>query len=252
MRLSVLMTVYNEADFIDYAIRSCIEHVDDLIIVEGAYQETIKLGKSERSSDGTLQIIESYKNHPKVKIIYANEYSDKDQRNVGLAEIKKINPDGWLLIVDGDECWQPIALQTVKKDIIVFEKSGIKACYYISMTFVNDFNHYTYQKFPRLFKITPECLFTDDNFMYWKEATWSAPYICSSDKKYFHYSFLKSKERFETKKQWWETRFGREFDYGWRINDSGLIEDKNHKIFEFTGKHPDVIKDHPLWKENKK
>ena len=57
MRLSVLMTIYDEAEFVDSAIRSALPYVDDLVIVEGAYEETIKPGRSPRSTDGTIDII---------------------------------------------------------------------------------------------------------------------------------------------------------------------------------------------------
>jgi hypothetical protein len=75
------MTVYSEVDFLDYAIRSALPYIDDLVIVEGAYLETINLKKPARSTDGTLDIIEKYKNNPKVHVIYANELSDPQQRN---------------------------------------------------------------------------------------------------------------------------------------------------------------------------
>ena len=47
MKLSVLMTVYNEKEFVEYAIRSCLPYVDHLVVVEGAYQEVIDLIDSE-------------------------------------------------------------------------------------------------------------------------------------------------------------------------------------------------------------
>jgi glycosyltransferase involved in cell wall biosynthesis len=253
MQLSVLMTVYNEADFVDYAIRACLPHVDNLVIVEGAYQETIRLNKSPRSTDGTCEIVEKYKDHPKVSIIYANEESDKDQRNVGLNKIKELNPDGWLLIIDGDECWTEATLLQVKKLMQMFDKQGIKACYFQSLTFVNDLEHYTNQEFPRLFKITQDCTFTNDNFMKWGNLGWNSPHVMKYHLKYFHYSFVKSKERFNTKRDWWMHRgLGKDFDYGWHMDDNGRIYDAGHKIFKFTGKHPEIIKDHPLMKKQRK
>jgi len=87
--LSVLMTVYNEVDFLDYAIRGALSFADELVIVEGAYKETIKLGKSPRSDDGTLDIIHTWCHEGNVRVIYANEESDKDQRNVGLRKIQQ-------------------------------------------------------------------------------------------------------------------------------------------------------------------
>lgn len=251
-KLSVLMTVFNEADFIDYAIRGCLPFVDDLVIVEGSYLETQKLGQPARSDDGTCQIIEKYRNEPKVHIISANGQTDKDQRNVGLSKIKELNPDGWLLIIDGDEVYNPSSFTLIKKLTENLDRQNMKGAYFNSLTFVNDLNHYTNQQFPRLFKITPECTFINDNFMSWKNASWTEKFITKiSYIQYYHYSFVKNRNRTELKKQWWETRFGTPFDYGWKYNEKGLLEDKNHTIFEFKGHHPEIMKGHPRWSEDK-
>jgi hypothetical protein len=243
------MTVYNEAKFVEYAIRACLPYVDDLVIVEGAYVETVKLGASPRSTDGTLNVIHSFVGDPKVRIIEANELSDKDQRNRGLEIIKQINPDGWVLIVDGDEIYDPNTINMIKMTANNLEKQGRLAAYFKSLTFVNDFSHYTEQTFPRLFRITPECKFVNDNFMEWpdKGANWFGPFIVRLPYiKYFHYAFCKG-DRFELKKKWWETRFNKPFDYGWHRDESGKIVDSSHEVYEFSGKHPDIMKAHPMY-----
>lgn len=249
------MTVYNENEYVEYAIKSCLEHVDHLVIVEGSYQETIKLGKEPRSTDGTIQIIEQFRSNPKVHIIFANEPSDKDQRNIGLAKIKELNPDGWLYIHDGDEVYTSQNYVQIKALCKRLDKLNFcKGVYFRSLTFVNDFYHYTNQIFPRLFKITKNCLFKNDNFMTWEEDFRpnhiETPFI--SNQIYFHhYSFCKNLERFSTKEKWWKTRFGKEFDYGWHINEKGLIEDSNHTIFEYKMEHPEIMKEHPLYGKRK-
>jgi glycosyltransferase involved in cell wall biosynthesis len=251
-QLSVLMTVYNEAKFMDYSIRSVLPFVDHLVIVEGAYQETINLGVSPRSNDGTLEIIEKYKNDPKVHAIYANELSDKDQRNVGLEYIKQLNHDGWLLLVDGDEVWTEDSLKMVKVAANNMERSKKMAAYFKSLTFVNDFNQYTEQEFPRLFKLTSGAKFVNDNYMTWEDQKlgWSYPHIIKIPYvKYHHYSFCKGSVRFELKKKWWEARFtNQEFDYGWNVDENGIIDDLNHDIIPFTGQHPQVMMTHPEMK----
>jgi len=251
MTLNVLMTVYNESEFVEYAIRSCLPYVGNLVIVEGAYQETIKLGMSSRSTDGTLEIIEKFRNDPKVSIIYANENTDKDQRNVGLEAIKKLDPGGWLLIIDGDEVYEMLTLKQAHLLSRAFERTGKYAAYFTSMTFVNDFKHYTLQEFPRLFKLTSKCEFVNDNFMKWDhDERWDSTYVTKiPHMKYFHYAFCKDTQRFELKKKWWETRFGKPFDYGWKVGEDGKITDKNHRIYEFTGKHPEIMKGHRLYHE---
>lgn len=247
------MTVYNEAEFIDYAIQSCLSYVDHLVIVEGAYQETIAVGGTPRSHDGTYDLIEKYRDNPKVSIIYANAQSDKDQRNLGLEKIKELNPDGWFMIIDGDEVYEPSTFKMIQVAINNMEKTKKYAAYFKSFTFVNDLRHYTEQEFPRLFKITPGVKFTNDNFVAWEDQQvgWFTPYVIKIPYiNYFHYSFCKGKDRFELKKKWWETRFGKPFDYGWKVNEQGKIEDPDHEIYEFTGQHPQVMKNHPLWEKD--
>lgn len=256
MRLSVLMTVFREVDFVDYAIRSCLPYVDDLVIVEGSYQQNRRLGLPARSDDGTIEIIEKYRNDPKVHIIYANEESDFQQRNKGLEIIKKINPNGWFEIIDGDEIIEPNTFTKIKQFCINADKEGVlRAVYFQSITFVNDLKHYTIQEFPRLFKITSECEFFNDNYLRWTPVDfwdfkfyWDSRYVIKrKDIKYFHYSFVKGLKKFQEKRNWWMSRgLGKDFDYGWKIDENGKITDKNHQIYLYSGKHPDIMKSHPL------
>lgn len=245
------MTIYEEADFVDYAIRSILPHVDHLVIVEGAYQETIKLGKSPRSQDGTVDICKKYIDNEKVFYIEANEISDPQQRNVGLKKIKELNPNGWMLLVDGDEIYDENTVKMVKIAANNLEKTNRLAAYFTSMTFVNDGDSFVYQEFPRLFKLTSQCFFSSDNYMEWTDLgiNWFSPFIVKLNYiKYHHYSFCKSRERFELKKKWWETRFpGRGFEYDWYIDSFGQLYSPNHKVLRYAGKHPDIMKNHPLW-----
>lgn len=255
-RLSCLMTVYNEIDFVDYAIRGCLPYVDDLVIVEGSYNEIVNLGGSRRSSDGTVDIIEKYRNNKKVHIIYNDEgeppESDKDQRNIGLKKIKELNSDGWCIIVDADEVYDKNNFSMVKVAMHNMEKSDKLAAYFKSLTFVNDLDHFTEQDFPRLFRITKDCKFINDNFMTWpdKQTGWFSPAIIKVPYiRYLHFAFCKSHERFELKKKWWETRFDEPFDYGWHIDENGKITDPDHDIVLYTGKFPEILHDHPLFKK---
>ena len=255
MRLSVLMTVFREAEFIDYAIRACLSYVDDLVIVEGAYQETIKLGATTRSDDGTLEIIEKYRSDPKVHIIYANEQSDRDQRNIGWRKIKEINPDGFLLIVDGDEIYQKQTFDLIYSTMNTMRKSGKKFAYFESLTFVEDFKHYTKQYFPRLFDLKNSVGFFNDNHMQWSDKVYDHSILYgqgSSPIKYHHYGFCKGHEKFLLKKKWWETRFGKSFDYGWKVDENNQITDKNHRIYLYENKHPAIMDSHLVMQKKEK
>jgi len=254
MKLVALMTVYNEAEFIDYAIRACLPHVDNLVIVEGSYAEMQRInGCSPRSNDGTLDILDKYFSEEKVYYDEANKETDKDQRNYGLDIVKSLNAD-WLVIVDGDEVYEPQTFDLIKSSANNMEKSNKYAAYFNSYTFVNDFKHYAVQKFPRLFRVTEDCLFVNDNFMEWPKNNlkWCPPHVISLPYvNYYHFAFCKNLERFHQKRKWWENRFGSrlgdKFDYGWNSDENGLIGDKNHVLYNFIGKYPEIMKDHPLY-----
>jgi len=252
MKISALMCVYNESKFVDYAIRSCIGFVDHLVIVEGAYQQTIDLGQSPRSTDGTIEICKKYVDNKKIFYIEANEQSDPQQRQIGLNKIKELNPDGWMLIIDGDEVYDENTLKMIKVASFNLDRSKNLAAYFKSLTFVNDFKHYTIQEFPRLFKITPGMEFVNDNFVKWTDlgVDWFSPFVIKMPYiKFHHYAFCKGQERFVTKKTWWENRFGKNnFNYSWFIDSDGKINDTDHKIVKYTGKHPEIMEEHPLWK----
>lgn len=267
------MTVYNEADFVRFALASCVDFVDDVVVVEGAYQETIKCGGEPRSTDGTIEAVKGFMEtfeemschnigaYFPVHYIEANEQTDKDQRNIGLERIKQVNPDGWLLIIDGDEVYTKENFMMVRNYMKIMEKQDKYAAYFKSLTFVGDFEHYTDQEFPRLFRITPECEFTNDNFMRWpdKGVEWKLPHVIKIPYlRFHHYAFCKGvdNERFLLKKKWWETRFGdnymgtgKSFEYDWYVNEEGKIRSPNHDIYKYTGRHPEIMKDHPLWEK---
>ncbi len=184
--------------------------------------------------------------------ISANAWSDRDQRNIALNELRSRGCD-WALIVDGDEVYTKPTLERIRKLCEAYDREGVKAAYFQSLTFVNGPWTYVKQEFPRLFKITPECRFIDDNFMnwddmHWETQGWAWPHVVKNlDIKYHHYSFCKGIEKFEDKRNWWMNRgLGPNFDYGWNVDNSGSISDKNHQVFEYVGKHPKVMRNHPL------
>lgn len=256
--VNVLMNVYNEAEFVSYALQACLPYVKSVTVVEGAYKEAIAVGASPRSTDGTVNIVKSFflkSLFPSVKqkmyMLEANEKSDPHQRNVGLRHIQEMDPNGWLLIIDGDEVYEPFTFRMIEALTRKMNHAGAKAAYFKSLTFVNDFEHYCEQEFPRLFKLTPDCSFVNDNYVQWgNKMDWAPPTVIKAPNIHFHhYSFCKGKERFDLKKRWWETRFGRPFEYSWHLDENGDIVDNNHVIKPYRGKHPEIICQHPLMKK---
>lgn len=235
------MTVYNEAEYVEYAIRSALEKVDYLSIVEGAYQETLKTNpnKTPRSNDGTLDIINKYKDHPKVNIIYANELSDPQQRNRGLQFLKNKKCD-WMLIIDADEIWDDDNYEILQHKLTNIN-SEVETIKLDILVFVNDFYNYTIQTMSRLFKIHDDLMFVSDN-----ETQYYNKYIHWRDNPtFFHYAYVKNKDRFQTKINWWSCRGGSD----WFINGQGKYYSPNHKIYEWNDDHPTIMKSHPRYKD---
>lgn len=54
---------------------------------------------------------------------------------------------------------------------------------------------------------------------------------------------LSAKERSVLKQRngWWESRFNKPFNYSWSIDADGSISDPGHKVYEYTGKHPENV-----------
>lgn len=240
--LGVLCTVYNEAKFLRHALNSVVEHVDKIVIVDGAYQETIALGAAPHSTDGTLDIIREFKKQYTSKVIAleANEKSDAQQRNVALAELKKLNCD-WFMILDGDEIYKRYHFAMIKQ---AMRHDTIDVYYFTCNTFVNDFWHYTIQQFPRLFKLYPDTNFSNDNYVNSNCKNWISLDKKTLDVKYYHYAFVKDLSRFALKKKWWETRFkseGRDFHYDWNIINGKIMPDNSEIVYNYIGSHPQSI-----------
>lgn len=97
MKLSLCLAVYNEKDFIRYALDSAYDIADEVIIVDGG------------SDDGTIEIAESY--GKKVKI-YHEDNPQMFHINKQKA-IEKAKGD-WILQLDADEALSP----ELKKEIM--------------------------------------------------------------------------------------------------------------------------------------
>ena len=241
-KIVAIMIAYNESKFIDCALQSVIDHVDGMIVIEGAFKEFIALGKSPRSTDGTIEIIENFiKRHQDKNIIYrqANEKSDLEQRNVALSLALDMNPTH-ILIYDADEVYCDYHWRAIKQ----IAQTTIDVFVFTCMTFVQDYQHYCWQQFPRLFRVRDKSMkFVNDNYVAFNDAAWQQLNKHVLDLRYFHYAFCKGRERFEDKKKWWETRFNKPFHYDWQYDaDSQQIKPDNHTIYKFVGKHPIQIR----------
>ena len=243
LKLTALITVYNEAKFLDCCLESIKDHVDSIVVVEGSYQENIRLGKPPRSEDETEEVIHKFmdRNEDKrITLLHYNEESDAQQRNAGLEEIKDQKDIDFCMIVDGDEVYTPEMFKLIK----AIMRTNQDVFYHTCRTFVGDFNTYCKQQFPRLFRLYEDTEFTNDNFVRSNGKEWPDLSKTIINLQYFHYGFLKGNDKFLDKKKWWESRFGKgQFNYDWYVDTEGKITPTGHDLYQFTGKHPKVVQD---------
>ena len=143
------MAVLNEVEYIEYAIRSTINHVKRMIVIEGAWGECSASSGKVRSDDGTIEILDRLrKEFSNLEVYHANEPTQLDQRN---KVFEHINEDCWLLLQDADEVYDLKSIEQVKN--IAADNPPVMAIRFNSYTFVNDFYSYSDIMFPRLFNI---------------------------------------------------------------------------------------------------
>jgi glycosyltransferase involved in cell wall biosynthesis len=255
IRIYALIVVYNEAQYLDYALRSIEPFVDGIAIVEGAYQNAVELGLSPRSDDGTLEILASWQAHPKVRIRHANEPDEPQQRQNALDLLREswdYQPDhDWMFLVDGDEIHAESDLRGMRGFLAAAMARGHYGLFVDNLCFVNDFWHYTPLLAARFFRLTPGMKFVGDCEVEWpdRHLGWhSAPrvvhlgwgrlwwpiafvdrrgdrHIATVPRRQFrqyHYSYCKDPQRFEIKRDWWRKSRG-DSTWGWELVD-GRVE----------------------------
>jgi glycosyltransferase involved in cell wall biosynthesis len=261
MKTGVLMTVYNEATWLETAINGVKDSFDEIVIVEGAYQDTIKTGRPPRSDDGTLDILDKYTGNSNVTIVHKNEEWSRDQVNAGVNILKDLDVS-WMLLVDGDEIWTKNNLNIIKKYMKMGEAQGIYQYRVYLYNFVNFFDNYYDAVMKRVFKITPEATVVDANGLAWPDHGKGPdvgtpqshlsviPPICRC----FHYTDIRPASRWTTRKKYLEFRSDNPMFQNWKVTPEGYVGGTKEKFKKFTKKHPPEVQEHYLykmWEENK-
>jgi glycosyltransferase involved in cell wall biosynthesis len=248
-KVYALVVVYNEALYLDYALRSIEPFVDGIAIVEGAYQNAVGLGLSPRSTDGTLDILAAWQSHPKVRIRFANEPEEPQQRQNALDLLREswdVVPDrDWMFLVDGDEIHAESDLRGMREFLAAAAARGQYALWVENLCFVNDFWHYTPMLAARFFRLTPHMRFIGDCDVVWPDRNlgwhsyarivhlgwgthwWPIAFVDRRGDRHigtvprrqfrqFHYSYCKGSERFEIKRDWWRKSRG-DSSWGWEM-----------------------------------
>ncbi|MAG44568.1 hypothetical protein CL633_01635 [bacterium] len=280
MKIIGILPVYEEADWIEYAVKNIIDFVDILIIAEG-YQGPFWHFWGNRSKDGTLKILDKLvKKYPakikKIKCAWGLHVNRGKCRthNRALALIKKLGffqQDNWYFLVDSDEFYTKESLKEIKKTIIKTDKDFF---YVHDRMFFYNFKYFISATHGRLFRLT--------NGLHFKPAQWpcyanGTPYVSHPEKvgyllkgePMFHYCFIRSTRRILKKIQmeflsgaykslvfvWLDEIF-----LNWTENKAEEIYKKNQKITNIFGilyggeplklekyndSHPEALDDHP-------
>jgi glycosyltransferase involved in cell wall biosynthesis len=256
MKIGTIINAYNEAEWLETCIESLIDFVHELVITEGAYQMAINVGANPRSTDGTLDILNKYKNHEKVTVLHENEFEQSSQLNKGLEVLKKKGVD-WLLMVDADEIWSPSNLIIARNAMIMGDKNGVYQYWVHFRNFTNSFDQYFDTKFRRIFKVTPGCrfIFRNEN-MEWPDhgkavdTEVPVPHVSSLSEacKVNHYTEIKSGKRWLLKREYLIKRTKNPVFQDWKLTRDGVWHQRSKDVKPFLQKHPKIVQENKLYK----
>jgi len=103
--------VLNEEEYIAASLESIYPLADRIVIVEGGNDYAVAAGlcgPDKRSSDGTLEEIESFADlEGKIELVTGMWRDKAEQRN---AYAEHLNPGDWMLLMDGDEVFYEVGL----------------------------------------------------------------------------------------------------------------------------------------------
>jgi len=237
---------FNEVDFISYVIKAIIDHLDELIIVEGSWLEYYKINGNKRSCDGSIEILKQIASqNSKIKLFHHNDNSQLEQRNRYFQYCPK--EPHWLWLIDADEIYDTANINRVKSLINTNKKELVYR--FQSLTFVNNFVDYCPIEFPRLFKIDKDVnkyTFVAPNDISYDKSIINDHSLSCKDIEFFHFSYCKSPKRFLEKRK---ERIYLHGQFSWNLDENDKVF-KNGVVFKkYTGEYPEIIKSHPNFKK---
>lgn len=240
------MVVYNEVEFVEAAIRSTINFVDKMIIIEGAWKEFLdgNPGTSKHSNDGTLEILKDLEcEFPKKLLIHRYDaISQLKQRD----EYFKLCPREAhvMLLQDADEVWTPEELGKIK---VVAQNLPAMHCVRVqSLVFINDLEHVSQVEYPRLWSLPSTENLSREKYLDYHRFVEPNRIITGNQEytqlptsiRYFHYSYCHNTDRFQAKKNERTTLHG---FFPWNLDNEDKIVRPDANIKKFVGQHPNVI-----------
>jgi glycosyltransferase involved in cell wall biosynthesis len=111
-RYTVVMTAYNEEEFIAAAVAS---------VLAQTYRELELIVVDDGSSDGTLAELERFRTDPRLRVIEQANAGLSAARNTGIAATET----DWVAFLDSDDLWMPNYLERVDAALAARPLAGI-------------------------------------------------------------------------------------------------------------------------------
>jgi len=237
MRITALINCYNSEEYIEYCLKSIYPYVEQIIIIDGAFNTRIK---PPVSNDGTEEIIKIIKDKefPGSKIIYIHEggNNEVEQRNKAFSWISPENSD-WVFIVDDDEIYKPQDLLYLREFLEYASEDG----YFIhSFDFVNSFDWYRENFHRRIYRVKENMKFSGIIKVSYSSIECKVKEFIPQVTK-FHYSYVHNEKRGIIKQK------EIDHDFGWEI-DGRIYKRRGMKLKKFKGEHPEIMRSHPYRK----
>jgi len=280
-----VLPVYEEANWVEWAVKGIIDFVDFLVIAEG-YQGPPYHFRGNRSKDGTLEILNKLQScYPdKIKIIdcawgWHVNHGKARTHNKALRAIDQyglLEKDNWYFLVDSDEFYTTEQLSEIREAIKGTDKDLLIVH---DRMFVYNFNYFIPATHGRLIRITNGMYFKPAQFPCYSSGDVYASrsekvgYILK-DKPMFHYSFVRPNKRMlkriqmeflsraykpeafewfnEVYMKWTEENAEEIYKINERItgNSGFLSAGYCSRLNKYTGDHPGILDDHPCRKIN--
>jgi len=237
MKIIAQINTLNSAEYLWYVLKSIYEHVDRIVIIDGAFSPKIKPSQSD---DDTLNIVKNYEDYAKKIIFVQNKgFSQTEQRNI---IFKYTEGFDWLFLVDDDEVYKDIDLLRMRK----FLENETTSFQITGYNFVNDFYHYYETQNMRLWPIYDGMYYAGPNTIKHKNEKicklltnkTTVPGIIR-----YHYSYVRSIERVRLKIRQVES-YQNIKKFPWQVNGEFVKRD-NITFKKFDGNHPILMHDHP-------
>jgi glycosyltransferase involved in cell wall biosynthesis len=244
------MIVYNDADYVDYALKSFTDWVDEMIIVEGAFEITMKGGKPPRSNDGTLDILSTHVDNKRIFMKNVNYREHKHHYDVGYQWAIERGAD-WAIMLDSDEVWSKTAKMIADAQMKrCMKESELVGCemQVQEYSFVNDFKTWYPGTYPRIFRAIEGSKFVFDNEVQFAgRARGDHPMHLLPGRNIHHYGYVRRKKRWRMKQDYmWEKDFN-PINKKYKLEGDTYILPEDIPIYEYAGKHPEIMKSHPFY-----